>query len=949
LPQAWSTKLSRQKHLPDEEEEIGDFIVVDTGTLYQPEAKSQSSKTEDEVNTVSTSRATSLPSIILVEEEEPLIDSSTELLSTEFEVAEPAKNDVSVLLAEPPESSDGITSRVHSVEPPENDIPSGAQHDPIILSPLPVIDEETSQCRTDTILEDNMNSFESLIGPTVENDEVLPQVFQEMEIDSPSLLLPIVAQEHSTSAALMQPCVSSTSEILLPGNIQREEPIPVDIPASESFGNAPLGVLVTTGDQCPSKFVVSGITPNSEGGHQVPTQTVSPVHHGLPWIETVTEGVYNKFSEGPGSETLHSAESKSRMDSPPRISTRMPFPSEQPCRNLPGIIGAIDPQNSFHQPSFSDESKPLIQQFRNFETASKEVAQASRNILQGQMPTDQKRQASPTETNDIHDLGSALKKPPSPVQYPSSFREETTFSMPNSLDSASNKLPNDWTTKVGFSLDIVRSDRSIESASSVDTDIQVSTRTSSPTLRFTSDNRAESTLTTVEVQGKIQIFVNDAVAILPGEQPTLPRTYPAGVILWQSLQKFHKWYAREVKLGTGSKARSTQTITMKFELLDVHWQPENVFYLPRKATLNEFRDLKQCIWDLFWVSATFGGDESPKPFRIRIAPAANVVDGTKLGHLTTACPPASIRTSATFPHAPSSQSSFDNMVQNFQDLAPNNPYRYHQHRGSRSSSLRLDSPPVTLDVGGVKTPKLLLDHLQQNANSQNSQPSSIKSSPTRPESHGSSTASIRGIELLHPPLERPMSMMTTNFKPYQSSQFPNMLPFTNNIDSHRTLSPPRIFETAKVTSPDFQPDSISFQSSHPGRALQLPAPRPSPAIRDPYPMTTLQTQPTAADNNYAANTARPMFSVQSHKANTAPRTTLPSAPQTRVPNTSQPAPEIPATPIAIAPRPLQDSGKEPQAETSAPGFQTSRTLREQKRFRDNAMRIVILPFSFLYP
>ena len=114
-------------------------------------------------------------------------------------------------------------------------------------------------------------------------------------------------------------------------------------------------------------------------------------------------------------------------------------------------------------------------------------------------------------------------------------------------------------------------------------------------------------------------------------------------------------------------------------------------------------------------------------------------------------------------------------------------------------------------------------------------------------------------------------------------------------------------------------------------------------------MTTSQTQPTAADNNYAANTARPMFSVQPHKANTAPRTALPSAQQTRVPNTSQPAPEIPATPIAIAPRPLQDSGKEPQAENSAPGFQTSRTLREQKRFRDNAIRIVILPFSFPYP
>ncbi len=925
---------------------------MDTGTLYHPEVKSQYTMTEDEVNTVSTSRTTPIPSIILVEEEKPFIKSSTEPLSTDAEVVEPAKNDVLALPAEPPETTDGITSRSPSVEPHENVMLSGTQHDPIILSPLSIIDEETSHYQKDSILLDKMHSSESLLLPVVQNDEMLPHVPQEMEIDSPSLLLPIVAQERSTSAALKQPCDSTTSESVIPGDIQREEPIPIDISASESFGDAPVGVLVRTRDRFPSKFVVSGMSPKPEVGHQVPTQTVSSVQYGSPWIETVTGVVYNNFSAGTGSESLQSAESMSIMDSSPTTSTMMPFPCEQRCCNLLGIIGALDPQYSCHRPSLSNESQTPIQQCRNCGSVSKEVAQASPNILhisQGQTPTDQKRQASPTEANDVHDLGSALERIPSPVQYPSRFQEETTSSRPNPLDSVSIKLPKDLMTKAGFSFDILRSDHSVKSASSVDSDITVSTkRTSSPTLRFISDNRAESNLTTVEVQDKIQIFVKDAVAILPGEQPTLPRTYPAGIILWQSLQKFHKWYAREVKLETGSKARSAQTITMKFDLLDVHWQPENVFYLPRKATLDEFRDLKQCIWDLFWVSATLVGEESPKPFRIRIAPAANVVDGTKLGHLTIACPPTSIITPVSLAQPPSSQSSFDNMVRNFQDLAPNNAQRYHRHRGSRPSSLRLDSPPVLLDVGGVKTPKLLLDHLQQNANRESSQPLSIKSSPTRPESHGSSTASTRGIELLHPPLERPKSMMITNFQPHQSPQFLNMPPFTN-IDPPRALPPPRIFETAKVTSSIFQPDSISFQSSHPNRTLQLPTPRPSPAIKDPYPMTTLQKQPTAADNNYAANTARPMFSVKPHKAITTSRTTLPSAQQTRVPNTSQPAPEIPAMPTAIAPRLSQDGGKEPQAENSTPGFQTSRTPREQKRFRDNALRMVLLPFSFIYP
>jgi len=99
--------------------------------------------------------------------------------------------------------------------------------------------------------------------------------------------------------------------------------------------------------------------------------------------------------------------------------------------------------------------------------------------------------------------------------------------------------------------------------------------------------------------------------------------------MWQSLQRFYKWYAKEEKK---QKGKSLEATVMKFELLDVHWQSEKVFVLSQQSNLDEFKALKQCIWDLFWVSANLNGTSSA--FRILITRAPEVRNIVAFGHLT---------------------------------------------------------------------------------------------------------------------------------------------------------------------------------------------------------------------------------------------------------------------------------------------------------------------------
>jgi hypothetical protein len=919
---------------------------VDTGSLYEPKEKGPSSTTDDEHNIVTTSRTsrTPVPSIEVFKEEDAVVTTIPEISSSEPNAVQGAEEDLLVVPSAPTGTDEGRSSREPSLEPTESLIPSGSKDNPVILSPLPTIDKASPRSLTERLPSDELDSSVPIPLNTVsEHGAQLPQVFAESPTGCWSSSLPSTPKERlALEVPVIQPCRPSASETCTPVNTQRNEPAPIGISPPRRFGDAPLGVLVTRGDQCPSKFVVSGIASKSEVGQQDSAQSRSQARNGVPWIETVTESRADMSPEPPVPESYQPTELERSGNRGLGTSTVLQAASDRPFQSLSETVGAVIPQSSYGGPYFGGEPDSPIQAMGASETASKEVSQASPDILQEKRATDLQPQTSlPDSERTIH-AGSVRKKFPLPIQYPTSSPEAISFSRLDGLDSITNKLADDWTTKVSCSLDILPRAKSIESAPRVDSAILVSTTsTSLQTLRFTSDGRAASTLTTAEAQRLIQIFIRDAVAILPREQVAQGKAYPAGVILWESLQTFHKWYIKEVGLGTGSKPRSSATTTMKFELLDVHWQPQNVFYLPRKATADEFRDLKQCIWDLFWVSANLNGAENAKSFRILITPAPDMVDGANLGHLTTASSPTRRELPPIFPRPPSLHPNFENMVQKFQEVEPSNAGHHHRIPTSRPPALTVDSAQVALEVEGNKTPKLLWDFLQKNGNADNNQPPSVQASPTRPESHGSSTGRI---ELLHPPLERPESNIIPAFQPQQPARSSLMPAFPNNVGAPPNLPPLGPFATANLPSPNFQIHSKSSQDKEIRCATQFPTPRPPPAMTNTYQMETPRTQPVISDNSYAANTARPMFSAQPQKDPTAPRTMLPSTQNVRVPNTAQPAPDIQAAPVAIAPRPPQEKPSEKQTDTTSAIPQTSRTPREKKRLRDNAMQIVTSPF-----
>jgi hypothetical protein len=132
---------------------------------------------------------------------------------------------------------------------------------------------------------------------------------------------------------------------------------------------------------------------------------------------------------------------------------------------------------------------------------------------------------------------------------------------------------------------------------------------------FTIDNRVESLLVSVEVQSLIEKFSKIASVVVRLAGALNPTKYfSIGVIMWQPLLEFYKWF---------SKAFSTTTIpAIRFELIDVHWQPEKVFIVP-EGHLEYFRLLKQYIWDLFWMASNLmPGDNA---FRVLIMPVTRLL------------------------------------------------------------------------------------------------------------------------------------------------------------------------------------------------------------------------------------------------------------------------------------------------------------------------------------
>ncbi|KAE9381868.1 hypothetical protein N431DRAFT_393530 [Stipitochalara longipes BDJ] len=939
LRQTSSTKRVRQSNFEEDEEEIGDFIVVDTGTLYEPQQTERhftSDEEESHVPTPPISR-TPVPSIELIEEvidEEVVAKLSPEIASPVSDKAPGAIKDLLVLPLST-ETSEGSRSREQCPSHSEEYVPSGSKEDPIVLSPLPPADEEGPPTPIGPPLIDKLDELDESISVSLravsEHDAQVPQIFEDLEAGHSSISSASVSQDRLTlDDSIVQSCATNTPETTSPSVIQANEQQSIEIPTPRKFGDAPLGVLVTRGDQCPSKFVVSGNTAHSGVDHQVSIQKESQPRSGATWFETVTESIGDTSPQLPSLDSSQSAEPKTDNGSDLTISQQK---YQEYLKSLDALASARDEGKSPARANRVDiagskERRTSLPQFP-----------PSQDVLQKRTTAKQKPQVTIPDAQIPSRGDSKAKQLPFPVSGPTSSTESVFSSGTNLSDSATERLEYCWSMELSCSDAKMPPGRPLETAAGINPRISLAISKTLPhTLTFTAENRAQSALITADVQQLIQLFVRDSMVILPQQQT--PKAYPAGVVIWQSLQRFHKWYIREEKLDSvqTARARSSAITTLRFELLDVHWQPEKIFYLPRQATGFEFRDLKQCIWDLFWVSANMNGDGNTKPFRISITPAPDMMDGAKLGHLIAAYSPTVSKLPPPVFYQQSPPSTFDKMGPNFRALEPSTTHHHHRIPGTRPPALTLESPQITLEVEGAKTPQMLREFLQKGGNTpDNSQPASLQSSPTRPQSHGSSTGQI---ELLHPPLLRPERNMTAAFQPQR--------PSTNNTEPRVTLPPLETLRPAQTSSSGSKTQSSSFQNNNTSRATQLPSPRPSPVMTDTYQPESLRGRLSTADNNYAANTARPMFSVPHQKAAAAPptvqppsqnirvtNTAQPSAPNNRVPNTAQPAPNI-----LIAPSPTQTQPKEVQPETTPAISQSSRPPRETKRFRDAAIRML---------
>jgi hypothetical protein len=130
-----------------------------------------------------------------------------------------------------------------------------------------------------------------------------------------------------------------------------------------------------------------------------------------------------------------------------------------------------------------------------------------------------------------------------------------------------------------------------------------------PAVVFAIDNRAESRLLTADIQSFIQKFTRNTKVLTPPSKPSARNgVYPIGVIMWQSMPDFYKWYSETME--------AVQIGQLRFEFMDVHWQSEKSFVVP-EGNLNYFRTLKQYIWDLFWVTLNF--DNGSPSFRVAIS------------------------------------------------------------------------------------------------------------------------------------------------------------------------------------------------------------------------------------------------------------------------------------------------------------------------------------------
>lgn len=843
------------------------------------------------------------------------------------------------------EASEGERSREQSLELKENKIPSGSKDDPILVSALPTTDEESPRSRPtspEPISEKLESSISSPLAPvlgtntpsTLESEEArteyqTPYQPLTLPLDSPK---PSSVEDPGTQLGSIN---SST-----PPATQHVEPVPVETFEPTRISDAPLRVLVTKGDQCPSKFVVSGIAINSEAAQQIPPEVEPQARNA--WIETVTEARTNslpKLSES-GISGLSISDTRGLG-----ISEILQADPELPRQVSTQEVGDLEPSTTIRQGT--DDLKSPLRPNKSGKTWSHHAQHAStgvhnQTLKQGEIPI------SVPDIEIVTARQRDRRKVPFLIQYPKLLPEAPAISGPGLPGETANKEARVWSTKVSC-LDIPPSSQRVDPSVSLPSPSQ-----SPPLLRFTFDNRAESPLTQVEVQQFVQTFVKDAIALIPSQHSAQPKSYPAGVIMWQSLQRFYKWHAKEEKKQKGT---SVETTAMKFELLDVHWQPEKVFLLSRNGNLDEFRALKQCIWDLFWLSTNLNAASSA--FRIMITRAPEIVNEADFGRLTAVESTIPSQTTNVF-SPPPSRSDFDNAVLaiNFRRFERESAQHQHQLPSARPPPLLPTAPPVTLDIEGAKTPQFRWDFVQKSYRPVTGiRPHPENTSPTGPGNHESSALQT---DPPPPPPVRPDRNFTAVTQLPAASP-PVLAPqLNNNLGSQYYMPPPVPSATRVQFSPSSRTHLFPYQNHQANTNIQLPSPRPSPIMTDTNKTQPPQPSITSAGNNYAANTARPLFAMPPQKEPTVHRTLLPSTHPTRVTNTAQLVrdPQSPQNPPApnkhkametetTTPMPHNPSTpnkhKDIQTETAPPIPQTSRTPGETKRLRDKALQMVKHP------
>jgi hypothetical protein len=723
-----------------------------------------------------------------------------------------------------------------------------------------------------------------------------------------------------------------------PPATQHVEPVILETFEPTRISDTPLKVLVTKGDQCPSKFVVSSIAINSEAAQQTPPE-VGPQARNA-WIETVTEARTNSLPKLSESRISGLSISDTRGLGISKILQADPELARQVSTQK---FSDLEPSTTILQDTDDLKSPPRPKKCgkiwsHHAQHVSTEVH--SQTLKQGEIPI------SVPDIEIVTARNRDRRKAPFLIQYPKLLPEASAISSEPSLPGeTASKEARVWSTRVSC-LDAPLSSQRVDPSVSPPSPNQ-----SPPLLKFTFDNRAESPLTQVEVQRFVQTFVKDAIALIPTQHSAQPKSYPAGVIMWQSLQKFYKWHAKEEKKQMGT---SVETTAMKFELLDVHWQPEKVFLLSRNSNLDEFRALKQCIWDLFWLSTNLNAASCA--FRIMITRAPEIVNEADFGRLTAVKSTISSQTTNVFSTPPPSRSDFDNAVLaiNFGRFERESAQHQHQLPSTCLPPLLPTAPPVTLDIEGAKTPQFLWDFVQKSYRPVTGlQPHPNNTSPPRPGNHESSALQT---DLPPPSPVRPDKNFTAVTQLPVASP-PILAPSVNNNLGSQYYLPPPVHPTTRVHFPPSSRTHFSYQNHQANTNIQLPSPRPSPVMVDTNKTQPPQSSIKSAENNYAANTARPLFAMPPQKEPTVHRILLPSIHPTRATNTAQLVrdPQSPqntsapnkhkametktTTPMPQNPS-ISNKHKDIQTEITPPITQTSRTPGETQRLRDKALQMV---------